>query len=242
MNFYTSIARFYDYIFPVSSAQVNFVSDSLSNIKSAKLLDVGCGTGNLTLSLSEKCRSIVGIDIDDEMLNLAKQKPKPENVSFEYGNMLTLNEKFLANEFEGVICFGNTLVHLDNLAEVESCIQQYNSILKTGGKLLIQIINYDRILNEEISFLPTIENEFIKFERDYCYLKVENKIKFKTRLTSKTSSERIDNEHMLYPITEIELYKVFINNGFEVLNRYGSFNKEKLTINSVQLIMEALKK
>jgi len=83
MKFYSSIAHIYDLIFPLSPLQVSFVNDSFIDKRNIDLLDVGCGTGSLTLAIANNYKSIIGIDLDNEMLSLAKIKLNIENVKFK---------------------------------------------------------------------------------------------------------------------------------------------------------------
>ena len=49
------------------------------------ILDVGCGTGRLTLSLAPECRSVTGIDLSSKNIALAElnlEKAGFDNVSF----------------------------------------------------------------------------------------------------------------------------------------------------------------
>lgn len=46
------------------------------------VLDIGCGTGSLAVSLSDKCKSIKGIDISPRMINYAQKHHALPNVEF----------------------------------------------------------------------------------------------------------------------------------------------------------------
>ena len=146
--FYESIAKVYDYIFPKNRKQLEFV-ESIKKISiEEKILDIGCATGNLTELLGEKTGNVVGIDLDKELLKEAKDKHP--NLNFENMNMLEVNEKFEENSFDRVVSFGNTLVHLDSREEVEEFFQKVYKTLKFNGFFIVQIINYNRIIEKNI--------------------------------------------------------------------------------------------
>lgn len=239
MSFYKSIAPFYDHIFPLNYDQVGFVLDLVKDVENASILDVGCGTGSLTLALSKVCKSITGIDVDDEMLALAENKKFSENILFENCNMLAVSDKFERKAFNGIICFGNTLVHLNNNEEIEGFVKNCKLLLSEGGKLLIQIINYNRILDEGIASLPTIENDYVKFERHYDYLPEYNEIIFTTELLIKQTCTIVESKQQLYPLRQQELTDILKRNGFNINGEYGSFKKEELKLNSIPFIIEA---
>jgi ubiquinone/menaquinone biosynthesis C-methylase UbiE len=46
------------------------------------VLDVATGTGNLAIDLSESAKQVTGIDLSDQMLDIAKRKRKNSNLTF----------------------------------------------------------------------------------------------------------------------------------------------------------------
>ena len=237
--FYESIAKVYDYIFPKNRKQLEFV-ESIKKINSKeKMLDIGCATGNLTELLGEKTRNIVGIDLDKELLKEAKEKHP--NLNFENMNMLKINEKFEENSFDRVVSFGNTLVHLDSREEVEEFFQKVYKTLKFNGFFIVQIINYNRVIEKNIKNLPTIDNEKVKFVRDYEYDKSIGKVDFITELTIKEANLNIKNNIKLLALTKIEIQKFLGEIGFRNIEFYGDFEGRELSDNSEALIFVAQK-
>lgn len=237
--FYESIAKVYDYIFPKNRKQLEFV-ESIKKISSEeKILDIGCATGNLTELLGEKTRNIVGIDLDKELLKEAKYKHP--NLNFENMNMLKINEKFEENSFDRVVSFGNTLVHLDSREEVEEFFQKVYKTLKFNGLFIVQIINYNRIIEKNIKNLPTIDNEKVKFVRDYEYDKSIGKVDFITELTRKEANLNIKNNIKLLALTKVEIQKFLGETGFRNIEFYGDFERRELSDNSEALIFVAQK-
>lgn len=237
--FYESIAKVYDYIFPKNRKQLEFV-ESIKKISSEeKILDIGCATGNLTELLGEKTRNIVGIDLDKELLKEAKYKHP--NLNFENMNMLKINEKFEENSFDRVVSFGNTLVHLDSREEVEEFFQKVYKTLKFNGFFIVQIINYNRVIEKNIKNLPTIDNEKVKFVRDYEYDKSVGKVDFITELTIKEANLNIKNNIKLLALTKIEIQKFLGEIGFRNIEFYGDFEGRELSDNSEALIFVAQK-
>ena len=237
--FYESIAKVYDYIFPKNRKKLELV-ESIKKISSEeKILDIGCATGNLTELLGEKTRNIVGIDLDKELLKEAKEKHP--NLNFENMNMLKINEKFEENSFDRVVSFGNTLVHLDSREEVEEFFQKVYKTLKFNGFFIVQIINYNRVIEKNIKNLPTIDNEKVKFVRDYEYDKSIGKVDFITELTIKEANLNIKNNIKLLALTKIEIQKFLGETGFRNIEFYGDFEGRELSDNSEALIFVAQK-
>lgn len=253
MKFYTSIAGYYDEIFPYNPAQKQFVESFDAGGNGSAVLDIGCGTGNLILNLAGSFDTLIGIDPDKEMLRLARLKAlgfKAErreeaewlgNWVFLPKGMLDLRSEFVPGSFSSVLCFGNTLVHLSSLKEIRMFAVQAFEILKPGGYLMIQLINYDRIVDLGLKGLPSIENEKIKFERIYSYDPEPAKINFQTRLTVKNSGEVIENEIHLLALRPGQLKGIIKETGFTGLQEFGSFGKDPFNMDSQPYIITALK-
>jgi len=240
MSFYQQIAPFYHHIFKINVNQVDFIKLKIPE-SDCNVLDIGCGIGTLSFELTNYYTNVLGIDMDAEMVRAAskKQRDKSKSIQFQQISMLKLDTFIDKNSVGGIICFGNTLVHLNSLDEISDFLQQSKAVLKSNGKLLLQIVNYDKIIEKNMKQLPLIENDEIIFERNYHYRKSENKIDFNTRLTVKSTQEIIENRIELLPLLKKELALLLNKAGFDNCNCYGNFNSEPYAINSPALIIEA---
>ncbi len=240
MSFYKQIAPYYHHIFKINANQVDFVKLKIPETDS-KVLDIGCGIGTLSFELNNYYKQVLGIDMDAEMIHAALKRMDEESTSinFKQKSMLELDTFIDNNAVGGIICFGNTLVHLNSLDEIAYFLQQSKATLKSNGKLLLQIVNYDKIIEKNIKQLPLIENDEIIFERNYFYRKSENKIYFNTRLTVKSTQQMIENSIKLLPVLKKEIALLLNKAGFNNCNYYGNFNMELYAIDSTALIVEA---
>lgn len=238
MDFYKSISKYYEKIFPLNLVQLDFIKTSFKDPSKLSALDIGCGTGSLTFELAKFFQSVTAIDLDEEMLKKAKQKGQKE-INFQKLNMLDIEQEFGKNAFEALICFGNTIVHLEDTGQVEQFFKQVKNVLKPGGKFLFQIINYDRIIEQEVKGLPTIENDAIKFVRNYNYNPQKKIIDFETILTIKSSGKEIKNTIPLYPLRKTEIESFLNASGFSEIHFYGNFKKDALTKESIPLVVES---
>jgi SAM-dependent methyltransferase len=237
MDFYESIIKYYDKIFPLKKPQVTFVSESFTEPEKASLLDVGCGTGSLAIELSRSFNSVVAADLDKAMIDKAKKK-NPGSVEFMELDMLSIAERFGQEAFDGLICVGNTLVHLPGPEPIQDFLNQAEEVLKPTGCLLIQVINYDRIIDEQVKGLPTIETDELIFRRIYNYGDDPGCIDFETRLTSKATGDELVNHVDLYPLRRAELDALLRQAGFSAIKYYGNFKRERLDQDSQPLIVE----
>jgi demethylmenaquinone methyltransferase/2-methoxy-6-polyprenyl-1,4-benzoquinol methylase len=109
------------------------LDDILQNEK-AIVLDVACGTGDLSLELQKDAKAkIIGTDFCHPMLEIAAEKNKTENTSIPYIEGDALSLPFSDDSFDAVtIAFG-----LRNLANWNDGLIELLRILKPEGKLVI---------------------------------------------------------------------------------------------------------
>lgn len=239
-KFYSEVTGYYDEIFPLNPLQVEFVRDEFRSLDELYFLDAGCSTGKLAHELSQLGALGVGIDLNEEMIGEARKRYSSAFLTFKTMDMIRIDRFFPATYFDVVICFGNTLVHLDSLAEVKAFLSQAAAVLKPGGKLLLQILNYDYILDSQITELPLIRTEKLEFRRYYALPGPgQKKLSFKTVLTDYSCGREIVNEIPLLPLRKKELEKLLLFSGFKTVRFYGGFRKEPFTGEHLPLITVA---
>jgi 2-polyprenyl-3-methyl-5-hydroxy-6-metoxy-1,4-benzoquinol methylase len=241
-HFYTSIATYYQHIFPFNPEQINFLRNILP-YNGAKVLDVGCALGELSLALTHFGFPTWAFDFDEQMIAMA-QNAKQEDTMFpvfEQMDMRLVDQHYPGEFFDTVICFGNTLVHLLTDEDVRKFLTAVHKILSSEGKLTIQILNYQHILDHGVTSLPLIDNEHVRFERSYVFSEVSPLIDFNTRLTIKSTGEEIVNSVKLYAIRKNKLQELLTEAGFSELEFFGNFNGAPLSENSLPLIVTCRK-
>jgi ubiquinone/menaquinone biosynthesis C-methylase UbiE len=107
----------------------------------AKVLDVGCGTGELTLELQKKvgaAGSVVGVDPDQSRLELAKTLSTPKNISWINSSIDAFNDE--ANIYDS--CYSNCVLHWIEIERQNSALEKIYTLLKPGGKIGFTVIAY----------------------------------------------------------------------------------------------------
>lgn len=142
-----------------------------------KLLDVACGTGDVSIeAVKQYGQSIMvtGVDFSENMLVLGREKIKRaniENISFTAGNALGL--PFEDDYFDAVtIAFG-----IRNIADKTRALHEFLRCLKKGGTLAVLELSTpeDRFFNALYMFyfkkvLPFVGGLFSKNLSAYQYL------------------------------------------------------------------------
>lgn len=232
-KFYTEIAKYYDYIFPVGNAQIDQIKE-LTGEPPKDILDVACGSGGYSKLLSDQGYNVTAIDLDASMVQSLQKKDN--SIDVQVLNMLDIEK--LNKTFDLIFCIGNSLVHLNNNDEIHKYLKACKQCLKPEGKILIQIINYDRVLAKNVKSLSTIKNEQVGlvFERNYEYLKDKHKINFNTIL--KVDGKELENNVLLHPIKSTEILDILKDIGYKNIHFYGNFKKEEYNpMESVPLVI-----
>jgi glycine/sarcosine N-methyltransferase len=225
-KFYSSISKYYPEIFPYNPLQLQFVTGIAGNLAGQQILDIGCATGELAFQLAKAGAEVTGIDLNEDLLQQAKAGKVHPKLSFQKGNMLELKNDFQSETFDTVLCFGNTLVHQTSQKLILDMLHGVNAVLKPGGIFLLQILNYDYILSEQVTELPLIETENIKFVRYYAFNENSQLVSFQTELHLKNEGKVIINETPLLALKSNELKRMLEITGFEGTEIFANF-KEK---------------
>lgn len=241
MAFYDKIVVAYDELFPPNAQQLNFVlklrNESISH---SKILDVGCGTGSLAIALARTGALVRAFDYDAQMVAKAEEKrPQALNLAFSQGDMLEVAHTYEDVNFDMVVCLGNTLVHMPDLMSVTKVVADVAQRLATGGHFVFQIINYDRIIANQVTSLPTIDTTHFNFVRKYHH-QTDGLIGFETILTDKKEGSEIVSRVPLYPLKKRDVVEI-LQSYFSSFKLYGGFDGSEWTPESFALVVDAVK-
>lgn len=238
MKFYEILSKYYDELFPVSDEKVKQIKN-LINITNKTILDIGCSTGELAIKLAREANQITGIDLDKEMIRLARNKATTKSgIDFQEMNMLDIDK--LQGKYDVILCLGNTLSHLNSLESVSNFINNSYKKLNINGQLLIQIVNYGNILKENKIIFSPKETQHLVFNRIYS-IKEKSRINFHMELTTKANNKKFESDNNLLAILKKDLEPILNQVGFKKFNFYGNYQKSPYSKNSSGLIITAIK-
>ncbi len=226
--------------------QVNFVKKNIGKLMDKKILDIGCATGELAYKLAVEKALVTGIDLNEDLIVQAKEGAVSQSAGmvipdFRIGNMLEIVKDFGNENFDAVLCFGNTLVHLLSLNLIRKFTSGVYNVLKPEGIFLLQILNYDFILEEKVEELPLIETENIRFIRKYKLEENNPLIRFKTALEIKKEKQIVSNETSLLALKSSQLYKILEASGFREIKFFSNYKQDAFCGKHLPLIVSCKK-
>jgi SAM-dependent methyltransferase len=124
----------------------------LAEAPSPQLLDLGSGSGEHTRFLKSLGFDVTGVDASPSQL--ADARAADPDGHYLQAELTDLSPVGAARG--GAICVGNTLPHLCEEAEVRAFFSSLADVLLPGAPFLLQLLNYDRILDRAERTFPVI--------------------------------------------------------------------------------------
>ena len=100
----------------------------------SSILDIATGTGDLAIAMAKlKANRLVGLDLSEKMLRIAKEKIAKHNLSVDLVKGDSENLPFNNESFEAITCaFG-----VRNFGDLKAGLQEMHRVLDENGQLLI---------------------------------------------------------------------------------------------------------
>lgn len=245
MSFYDHLRPYYDLVFPVKSASVDFLASQFVQDNAYKILDVACGTGSHAIGLADRGFSVVGVDLHEGMVADARIKAKAAEhpLRFEVLDMRNVDPVSLGH-WDGVYCIGNSLPHLTKDDETRAAVEKWQQGMVSKAKtLIIQVVNFAGVLNRGGS-LPTLTGESngskVTFERRYEPAQASN-LFFVTTLTisSPEASQTWTDKTLLRPLSQEYLHTLLSELDYCDFQWFGDLTGKPLTEDSPAVVVVA---
>jgi len=161
IDFFDSIAEAWDgwHDLALLSEQLNFVFDGFDIRAAEKILDIGCGTGNLTQVLLQRLGPdghVVALDISPGMLERARQKISDPRVTW----VLAAADRIpvATASCDRILCF-SAWPHFENQTAV---IQEFHRALRPGGQAhILHLISRDEVNRIHEQAHPSVHSDLL---------------------------------------------------------------------------------
>ncbi len=219
MSFYDQFASHYERVFPFRPATLAFLAARLP--ASGRVLDLGCGTGHYTGALAGKGLEAVGLDLDSDMIDAARERYG--GALFAVGDLTEIAT--IADGADGGFCIGNVLPHLPH-DHLDRFLADLAGLLAPGAPWMVQTVNFDRLLPlaGTYEFPPLDAGDGLVFQRRY-EARPGGEIGFATAL-ARDGATLFAGEASLWPLASDDLVARHAAAGFDLKEAAGGFNGE----------------
>ncbi len=162
-------AHEYDLITNAAAREKNHRKEVRAMIKRfhpSRVLDAGCATGLTTLLFAREGVEAVGLDRSRKMIEVAEQSRGTRNLpmSFRQGRFEAL-PKNMAESFDLAACLANSISGVETIALLNKTMKNFFGVLKPGGHLVLQMLNYAAVDEHTLKPIKATENGGIVYER-----------------------------------------------------------------------------
>ena len=139
-------------------ADVKFLVDVFKAHSCKSIIDVGCGTGNHAVRLSDVEYKVTGVDASPAMLKTARKKDRGRKIRFIEGDMKDIEAVLSGlNRFDAAISLGQVFQHLYTDQQVTDFLGELLTVLRSKGLFVFNARNAVKI-NDERSNRLTLDH------------------------------------------------------------------------------------
>lgn len=234
------VARYYDNN-PAFLNDIPFYQNLISSPENS-ILELGCGTGRVTLSLIPYCQYIQGIDISPTMLSVCRDKLINADISQSVANVIEgdITDFELGRTFDLIIAPFRVFQNLETDQEVDGLFKCIRKHLADNGSCILNVFR-PFWEPDELCKKWEISEENLSWEIPFeggklaCYDKKAGIDKDKLILYPELIYRRFEGETLVEEsVLEIvmrcyypdEFEKLITEHGFVINNRWGGYEGE----------------
>lgn len=226
---------------------VDFVQEKRVKYKQEgqSLLDLACGTGELSIRFAKKGFDVTGVDLSENMLSIAMAKSENEGLKIPFFQQdMTELDGLKTFDIIGIFC--DSLNYLQSKEMVEQTFLNVFRYLNKGGLFIFDVhsvykineifLNQTFALNEE--HLAYIWNSFPgEFPNS-----VEHELSFFVLDEKTRKYDRFDELHFQRTFSVEEYSHLLVSSGFDLLEINADFNSKEPEADSERIFFIAQKK
>lgn len=219
-------------------AEADFINNQLQLPVGAKLLDVPCGNGRLSIELAAFGFELTGVDIATEFIEEAKSKAEARGVKVDWRN-IEMRALPWTNEFDGAFCFGNSFGYLND-DENADFLKAVSRTLKPGARFILDAPAIAECLLPHFVGQRTIELGDITCTIDTRYDHEQSRMFPRFTFVRNGVEDQRSSSQRVY--TYKELVGLLSEAGFETVGAYGSVDEQPFMLGAHRLLIVSQKR
>lgn len=207
-----------------------------------EILEIGCGTGEITKRLADRNYKITAIDSSENMLIKAYEKlRKIPNIRLIKGDGSDFK---INNKFDGIVSTCDVVNYMIDDSEFEKFIKNSYELLKDGGYIIFDISSYHKLKSilDNNTFVNEEEGIFYVWENFFDEKNLISEMNLNFFIKEDNNYKRIiENQHQKAYQTE-EIKNVLEKNGFKNIETYDDYNENKPNERSERIVFTAIRR
>lgn len=222
-QFYDTLSDFYDGMisFDTRLEKERATMTALrERVRMQRVLDMGCGTGVQSIALAQLGASVTGVDVSEGMLSKARAHARTLAVDVEFirGDFL---HPLPPAEADAVLCFGNSLPHVPSFEALCEVLSHWRRLLASDGVVLLQLLNYHRILAEQQRIVNIRRHGDATIVRFYDFLPAALRFNILTIADTQGAVTHTLQSTDLQPFTDERIRDAATRAGFSTMDVFG---------------------
>ncbi len=229
----------YDFDAERTLRQVDFIEEVLALPRGGRILDLCCGHGRHLVELAARGYEMIGLDLDELFLGLAREELEKRNLTARliHADMREIPARL---EVDAVTNLFTAFGYFEDDEEDLKVLRGVAGALKPGGKFLLDTVNRELLVRvfQPRGWHQTSSGVRVLEKRSFDLLngRTQNEI---LRIAPDGEEERVRNSLRVY--TLIELAKMLRRVGLEVRETYGGIDKSTYGLDSRRMMILAQK-
>lgn len=206
------------------------------------IIDLGCGTGRVTIHLSQQGHQLIGVDLHEGMLGRAREKTLDANLSIDWV-LQDCTQLALNIEAPLIYMTGNSFQHFltnESQNQLLKCVKTHLSndgvfIFNTRFPVLSELAQVE----ESTRTYTDKRHRKIREKNTETYhplTQILNCTSVREILEGSNENSIEQDSISLRYVFPLEMERLLTDNGFEILEVYSSWDKKPLHASSSEMI------
>ena len=139
---YEALAKVYDALVKDDEATTAWVTLIETHMPKGEVLELACGSGEITLALAEQGYHMTATDISKDMLEEAKAKDSQHEVVWRVMDMSDIQDD---KQYDGILCLCDSFNYLLEEEQIQAMLDGVMAHLKEGGVFIVDMHSMDRL-------------------------------------------------------------------------------------------------